>query len=49
MLNKKLIEFYKNKKNWRPAQPPSYSTIMKHMGWKYKNYVLKALQKNGLV
>lgn len=44
--NKKLIEFYQDKKNWRP---PSYSTIMKHMGWKSKNYVLKALQKNGLV
>lgn len=38
----KLQEFLDNPKNWRP---PSYSAIMKFMGWKSKRSVTMALKK----
>lgn len=37
----KLKDFMEDPKNWRP---PSYSQIMKYMGWKSKNSVSKALK-----
>ena len=36
----KLKGFLDNKNNWRP---PSYTQIMKFMGWTSKNSVAKAL------
>lgn len=38
----RLKEFLNDYKNWRP---PSYSSIMKFMGWKSKRSVTMALKK----
>lgn len=40
--NEKLKEFLGDIENWRL---PSYTQIMRHMGWKSKNSAAKALKK----
>lgn len=34
---KKLLEFYQNKDNWRPPRPPTYSQMAKFMGIKIQS------------